>query len=184
MVICHCSYCGKLITSENMTYIFLYCGFLTATPEILSSVTNMESTFKGCTSLTTAPAIPNSVTDMTSTFNGCISLKTYVGSTDTDGDFSNYTIPNSVTKMHSTFKGCTSLTTAPVIPSGVTNVYQTFNGCTSLTGSIEVNGNIYTSNTFNYGMFIKNTQITEITGSCSNNTKSLLLRTRTEDYPW
>ena len=118
------------------------------------------------------------------TFKGCSSLKTYVGSTDTDGDFSNYTIPNSVTKMSSTFKGCTSLTTAPVIPSSVTNVYQTFNGCTSLTGSIEVNGRIYISNVYKYGMFIKNTQITEITGSCSNDTKSLLLRTKTEDYPY
>ena len=35
-----------------MTYIFLYYGFLTATPEILSSVTNMTSIFFGCTSLT------------------------------------------------------------------------------------------------------------------------------------
>ena len=52
MVICHCSYCGKLIKSENMTYTFLYYGFLTATQEILSSVTDMRGTFYGCTSLT------------------------------------------------------------------------------------------------------------------------------------
>ena len=169
----------------NMSSTFNGCTSLITAPTIPNSVTDMFSTFQNCTSLTTAPpAIPNSVTEMTLTFCDCTSLKTYVGSTDADGDFSNYTIPNSVTSMRFTFYNCTSLTTAPVIPSGVTNVYQTFNGCTSLTGSIEVNGHIDISNTGNYGMFIKNSQITEITGSCSDRIKSLLLRTKTEDYPW
>ena len=70
---------------------------------------------------------------MSGTFSGCTSLKTYVGSADPDGDFSDYVIPESVTNMSSAFKNCTLLTTAPVIPNGVTNMENTFNGCASLT---------------------------------------------------
>ena len=118
---------------KNMTDTFLNCESLTTAPTIPNSVTNMFGTFSGCTSLKTAPTIPNSVTSMSNTFSGCTSLKTYVGSTDADGDFSNYIIPDSVTDMEGTFGGCTALTTAPTIPSSVTNMSYTFNGCTSLT---------------------------------------------------
>ena len=104
-------------------------------------ITNMFYTFANCRSLITAPVIPNSVTNMRYTFGGCTSMKTYVGSTDTDGDFSNYTISNSVTDMSHTFDNCTSLTTAPTIPSSVTNMRGTFCNCISLTGTIEINAN-------------------------------------------
>ena len=125
----------------SMEGTFSNCTSLTTAPTIPNSVTNMEYTFTCCTSLTTAPTIPSSVTNVESTFSGCSSLKTYVGSTDTDGDFSNYTIPNSVTNMDSTFSGCTNLTTAPTIPSSVKYMGHTFEGCTSLTGTIEINAN-------------------------------------------
>ena len=98
-----------------MTYIFLYYGFLTATPEILSSVTNMTSTFWGCYKLTTAPVIPNSVTSM----------------------------------------------------------WGTFSGCYDLTGTIEIN-----ANPTEYDKCLEDTQITGITGSCSQATKDALMETK------
>ena len=119
----------------NMCRTFFECKSLTTAPAIPDSVTNMEGTFSGCKPLTTAPIIPSSVESILSMFSGCTSLKTYTGSTDADGDFSNYIIPNSVTSMESAFSGCESLTTAPVIPDSVTTMYGTFNGCTSLTAA-------------------------------------------------
>ena len=96
------------------------------------------------------------------TFSGCDNLKTYVGSTDAIGDFSNYVIPagvlgmanmfddcvllkippqipETVTDLGKTFYGCTSLTTAPEIPKNVNDMYQTFYNCSSLTGTIQIN---------------------------------------------
>lgn len=165
----------------DMSATFYGCASLVTAPVIPNNVTDMSQTFQKCTSLTTAPAIPGSVEDMSGTFSGCAALteapdmsgavsvkymistfqdctqlKTYVGSIDDDGDFSDYiipagvtrldfafhncallttapTIPNGVTDMTQTFCRCTSLTAAPVIPDSVTNMYSTFYGCTSLT---------------------------------------------------
>ena len=172
-------------TSQNGWGVRVKDTSKTTYGEIISEIAgqpvkNIFYTFLSCYSLTTAPAMPSSVTDMQGTFYGCSSLKTYVGSTDTDGDFSNYTIPNSVTNMACTFYGCsslatapkipssvtsmsntfvwcTSLTTAPAIPSSVTDMTFTFYGCTSLTGTIEVN-----ANPSHYNECLKNTQITEL----------------------
>ena len=66
-------------------------------------------------------------------FSGCTSLKTYAGSTDSDGDFSNYTIPSGVTNMRLTFGMCQLLNTAPVIPNSVTWIGRfAFINCTNL----------------------------------------------------
>lgn len=75
--------------------------------------------------------------------------------------------------MFYTFRGCTSLTTAPVIPNSVTNMSYTFFGCTSLTGTIEVN-----ANPTSYSDCLYSTQITNITGSCSQATKDALMATK------
>lgn len=185
---------GKPI--NDMDYTFYGCTNLITAPTIPSSVTSMLGTFEDCTSLTTAPSIPNgvmsmwetfmdcksltvaptipdSVIYMYDTFYNCRSLKTYEGSTDADGDFSNYIIPNSVTDMNETFMYCTSLTTAPIIPNSVTSMYSTFGGCTSLTGTIEVN-----ANPTSYSGCLSSTQITGITGSCTQTTKNSLMRTK------
>ena len=148
---------------KNMFYTFYNCTSLTTAPTIPSRVTNMYQTFYNCTSLTTAPTIPNSVTNMTYTFYGCTSLTI-------PPDMSN---ASSVTNMTFTFGGCTSLATAPTIPNSVTNMWGTFSGCTSLTGTIEVNANP----TECYECF-KNTQITGITGSCTQTTKNNLMKTK------
>ena len=116
----------------DMSLTFCGCTSLIKAPTIPSSVTSMMSTFNGCVSLTKAPIIPVNVTNMHMTFAGCENLKTYVGSTDTDGDFSNYVIPNGVTTMHGTFEYCKFLTKSPIIPNRVTNMWSTFLYCTSL----------------------------------------------------
>ena len=164
--------------------IFDRCSSLTTAPTIPNGVIGMNDAFSGCTSLTTVPTIPDSVTDMTGTFSGCTSLTDAptISSSVTTMDRTFYgctslttapTIPSSVTNMQDTFNGCTSLTTAPVIPSSVTSMYGTFNGCTSLAGTIEVN-----ANPTSYTRCLKSTQITGITGSCSQATKDALMATK------
>ena len=141
---------------------FMGCGSMVTAPEIPEGVVGLMGTFSVCSSLTTAPKIPNSVTELGMAFSGCENLKTYVGSTDADGDFSNYVIPTgvkgmanmfdecialkippqiptTVTDISNTFYGCTSLTTAPEIPENVKEMYQTFYNCSSLTGTIQIN---------------------------------------------
>lgn len=110
----------------NMSNTFAGCTSLTTAPTIPSNVTNMLGTFAGCTSLEIAPAIPSSVTSLSQTFNGCTSLKTYVGSTDADGDFSGYVIPSSVTTMQGAFQKCKFMTVPPKIPYGVISIGDTF----------------------------------------------------------
>ena len=163
---------GEPVTVMQKT--FYNCKSLTTAPVIPNSVTTLYQTFFNCTKLTTAPIIPSSVTNMVGTFQNCTSLKTYVGSTNPDGDFSGYILPNSITSlsdtfnkctaittapsipnsvihMSSTFAGCTALTTAPVIPNSVTNMSSTFFGCTALTTAPVIPNNvIYMSSTF-YG---------------------------------
>ena len=162
--------CASLTTAHaipnsvtNMLGTFNNCTAITTAPAIPNSVTNMEYTFSGCTSLTTAPDMSNanSVTNMNHTFDGCTSLTTAT------------TISNSVTSMLCTFLKCESLTTVPTIPSSVTNMTSTFNGCTSLTGTIKVNANPGA-----YGSCLKSTQITGITGSCTQATIDALIATK------
>lgn len=132
--------CASLITAPiipnsvtEMVGTFYNCTSLVTAPIIPNSVTTLSNTFKKCTSLVIAPTIPNDVMNISWTFYGCKSLKTYEGSTDSDGDFSNYKIPSSITSMEYTFTDCTSLTTAPIIPNDVMKMVSTFQGCSSLT---------------------------------------------------
>lgn len=89
-------------------------------------VTHMCYTFYCCDSLEVAPTIPDSVITIDNVFYGCSNLKTYEGSTDPNGDFSNYILPQSVTDISFAFGGCTLLTIAPYIPETVTTATQTF----------------------------------------------------------
>ena len=78
-----------------------------------------------------------------------------------------------LTNMFRTFSWCDKLLKAPEIPSNVTNMSYTFEGCTSLTSTIEVNAN--PSSCTNC---LKSTQITGITGSCTQTTKDALMATK------
>lgn len=70
------------------------------------NITSLDYTFENCANMVAAPVIPANVTSMNSTFSGCNSLKSYAGSKDPDGDFTNYKIPNGVSKMALCFSGC------------------------------------------------------------------------------
>lgn len=111
---------------------FRDCASLTVAPVIPVSVKGINNTFMGCSSLTTAPKIPDGLISMSSAFAGCSSLKTYVGSTDPDGDFSNYNIPSDVSGMSGTFANCSLITNAPVLPENIQDLRSTFTNCTSL----------------------------------------------------
>ena len=118
-------------TITDMANTFYNCTSLKIAPEIPNSVTNMGATFEKCSSLTTAPVIPNGVTNMYGTFQQCTSLKTYAGNTDPDGDFSNYDIPNTATSLMYTFSS-TAIEKPPVIKNGVTSLQGTFSNCQKL----------------------------------------------------
>lgn len=126
-------------TVVNMEETFLFCRNLATIPDMSKAVNvqDMRATF-GSTLITVAPVIPSSVTNMKNTFSNCKNLKTYIGSTDADGDFSNFIIPAGVTDMGYTFYYCTGLTVAPTIPSNVNNTMHTFAYCSSITGEISI----------------------------------------------
>ena len=127
------------VTDMNNT--FVYCASLTTAPTIPDGVTNMNGTFYECYQLKIAPIMPSSVTNMRNTFYKC-SLKTYEGSADPNGDFSNYKIPDNVTNMQGTFYDCTSITKAPTIPNNVTDMAETFYNCLSLTVAPDIPNNV------------------------------------------
>lgn len=138
-------------------------------PEFVNdvAVTCMNGAFEKCGNLTTAPTMPSTTISMLQTFKDCNGLKTYVGSTDPDGDFSGYVIPSGVTNLNGAFEDCWpmtvpptipsnvdnmnyaffgnyNLTTAPVIPDSVTKMDSTFRNCTALTEAPDVPSNVTT----------------------------------------
>ena len=150
---------GKSV--NTMYYTFYGCTSLTTAPAIPDGITNLFGAFSCCEVLVAAPAIPNSVIDMSCTFEMCLSLTTAP------------LIPNSVENMSCTFWYCPALTTVPTIPNSVTNMSSTFFYCTSLTSTIEVN-----ANPTSYDSCLNGTEITGITGSCSQATKDALMATK------
>ena len=126
---------GNILTRINKKYVtdlnntFAYCDFLKIAPKIPGSVTNVQETFSNCYSLTTAPKIPNGVKNMNSTFLACNLLQTYEGSTDEDGDFSNYIIPGSVVDLRYTFYSCLDIIVAPKLPESNINMNYCFGNC-------------------------------------------------------
>ena len=125
-----CSYVSnKPVTTMCQTF---RRNNLPISPKIPNTITDMESAFEDCTSLTTAPILPANLICMDGTFWGCTSLKTYEGSTDPDGDFSNYKLPDGVINMKWTFEDCKCLTAIPKLPNKVKELYQTFRNCYSI----------------------------------------------------
>lgn len=103
-------------------------------------VTKMDYTFYGCKFMKKAPEIPTGVKDMTKTFANCGGMRTYVGSMDSDWDFSNYKIPDSVVNMNGTFDSCW-FNVAPSIPNSVTNMSYLFHNCMYLQVLSEISSN-------------------------------------------
>ena len=116
-----------------MNQIFRSCD-ITKLPDtfvIPSGVTDLSEAFKS-SDITNAPVIPNGVTNLKETFASCVNLKTYIGSSDPDGDFSNYIIPNTAKNLYEMFYTCTSLTIAPTLPTTAKDTTLMFYGCSSI----------------------------------------------------
>ena len=122
--------------------LFYECENMIVSPKIPITVKDMGWTYIRCKSMTTAPIIPSGVTNIECLYSGCESLKTYVGSTDADGDLSNYALPQNIITMFDTFLDCKSITLAPTIPSSVVNLVQTFWGCSSLLYAPDIPENV------------------------------------------
>ena len=100
---------------------FQDCVNMQVSPKIPYGVISMSGTYNN-SGLVEAPIIPSTVTMYDSLFSGCTNLATYSGSTDPEGDFSNYVLPNTVTDISHLFSGCKNITKVPPIHNGVTNI--------------------------------------------------------------
>ena len=124
----------------NMSMMFYSCDNLLTAPDLshCTKLRDMGYAFDYCRKLEVAPIIPYGVTNLKETFEGT-SIKTYHGSADSIGDFSNYIIPNTVTDMYGTFSG-TPMVISPVIPESVKDMTCTFDSCRKLT-KVTINAN-------------------------------------------
>ncbi len=100
---------------------------------------------------------------MISTFDNCYSLEVAP------------TIPLSVTDIGGCFIGCSSLRVPPVIHENILYAYDAFSACYALSGTLEVNA----TNLIEYADMLMDTNITEITGSISDELKVAILETKT-----
>lgn len=122
---------------KNTTNMCTGCTALQTTAEMENtSITDATAMYSDCTTLTTVTALPATLKDMDYMFSGCINLKDMP------------VIPDSVTSMERTFEGDISLKTAQTIPSGVTNVSGCFYECSILSGTLTVNGDPESYNSF------------------------------------
>lgn len=133
---------------KDMGCTFQDCETITNAPVIPNGVGRMTSAFSGCKSLTTAPILPDSVTSVDSIFQDCSSLKTYHGSTDPDGDFSNYVIPSKATSLHLSFSNCVLLVSAPDLSNctNLTTIDQAFMKCKALVNAPDLSNCIKLTN--------------------------------------
>lgn len=98
----------------SLAGIFQNYMYLSESPEIPDSVTDISYAFAGCTSMKSAPVIPDGVINMESAFDDCTSLSTVP------------TIPASVQNMTRTFARCPLLTGEIVIHATPTAFAECF----------------------------------------------------------
>lgn len=159
---------GEMLTSINGKNIkntigtFMGCSNMKYSPVIPESVEDMFNTFRSCTSLVESPVIPDGVTSLGYAYYDCILLKEAPD------------IPLSVTSLNGTFTGCKALTVPPVIHENITDMFAVFDGCNLLAGTLEVNA----KKLVNYSYALLGTNITEITGTISDNLKQKILETK------
>ena len=189
---------GKILSAINNKDVislhntFSRCeGLMTvAGIEIPDTVTDISCMFENSINITNIGSlrIPNSVTDMSYAFSHCGGLTTLEGLTISDNvvdmqgtfvacwalvDLGDFKFPSKVENLLDVFSLCGELTTSSVIvvPSKVTDMTRAFDGCSKLSGTIEIN-----ANPTKYSECLKNTKITEITGS--TNLKEEILNTK------
>ena len=163
------------VTSLKDTFINLKNDFddFVTTPEIPSTVTNMQSTFSRCGKLVNITNLPPKIESLRWTFYKCTSLENF-----------NQNIPDTVTTMEETFLGCGELANFDKelpknlktmkgtfflceklkafdkeIPEGVTSMRSTFDQCKSLQ---RFNSSIPESVTNMYGTFSQCKKLTNI----------------------
>ncbi len=163
------------VTSLKDTFINLKNDFddFVTTPEIPSTVTNMQSTFSRCGKLVNITNLPPKLESLRWTFYKCTSLENF-----------NQNIPDTVTTMEETFLGCGELANFDKelpknlktlkgtfflceslkafdneIPEGVTSMRSTFDQCKSLQ---RFNSSIPESVTNMYGTFSQCKKLTNI----------------------
>ena len=132
----------KVYVVSSMNNVFIGCTNLEYSPQIPTTVKELDYTFIGCTNLKKAPEIPNTVESMDETFKYCTSLTQAPD------------IPSSVKIMSYIFAGCTNLTGTVRINS--TSIekksWESKIDCfTNITNNItvQVPANSTTYNTFN-----------------------------------
>ena len=112
------------VTSMKDTFINLKNDFddLVTTPEIPSTVTNMQSTFSRCGKLTNITNLPPKLESLKWAFYKCISLEQF-----------SQNIPDTVTTMEETFFGCGKLASFDKeLPKNLKIMQGTFFLCESL----------------------------------------------------
>ena len=150
---------GKAV--DNLSAVYWYCDNIEKSPQLPATTKIMNYAFY-CSSLVEPPVIPDGVKELYRTFDSCSRLKTAP------------VLPSSVSEINYTFADCTALETPPVIHENITDMRETFSGCTSLYGTIEINA----QNISCYERALYKTNITEITGSISDELKSAILDAR------
>lgn len=127
-----------------------------------SPVNNLTGIFWECKNLVKSPQLPPEGKYMVGSFWHCSSMKEAP------------VIPENASFLLNTFYYCIALEKAPTIPSGAEDIENIFYGCSSLSGSVEINGehlSVYTN-------ALKGTNITEITGTISDELKANILATK------
>ena len=121
---------------QQLSYAFMGCDF-TISPDISKTkATGLSFTFNSCSAMEVVSRLPSTVTSLYATFESCPNLKSYIGSVDADGDFSNYIIPDGVTDMTAAYQSCKLLTKTPVVPAGVKKLEKVFGSCHGLKGGV------------------------------------------------
>ena len=126
------------------------------------AVDNLTGIFYGCSKMEKSPALPPEGILMVCSFSGCTALKEAPE------------IPENVSMLLNAFAYCSSLEKAPTIPTAAENLDNAFEGCTSLSGSIEINS-VYI---MSYMQMLKGTNISEVTGTISDEYKTKILATK------
>lgn len=151
---------GKPIT--NMIGTYRYCENIKSSPRIPSTVKAMDSAYRDCTSLVEAPVLHDGVTSLGFTFSNCSLLEEAP------------VLPLSVTNLCAAFELCHNLITAPVIHENITDICGAFYECRLLTGALEINS----KQLDDYETALTYTNITEITGTISDELKAAILATK------
>ena len=147
---------------NNLAGAYWCCVNMEKSPKLPKTAKSISLAFYYCSALKEPPVIPENVTSVCRTFDNCIRL--------TEAP----SLPLSVENIDQAFLDCISLVNSPVIHENITRMEEAFCGCTSLSGAIEINA----TNLSVYVNALSGTNITEITGSISDELKAEILATK------